>query len=730
MPYVLLCFSGGVIVVHQLSVLPAQWLVTVVLLCLAPALRWPRWRAPWAFLAGAAFAVHTAHGALNDRLPDHRTGESLTVVGRIVSIPSLTGSGARFVFHPEDANAANLPGALQVSWYGAPAGLAAGATWQLRLRLRSPRDRVNPGVADQERYFLLGRVGALASVVPHHANRQLRPGGGLHYQRQQLAATIQRHVQNADAAALAVALSVGDRQHISTELRQRLMATGTSHLVAISGLHVGLVAGGVWWLTSLLWRISGLSGGRIPAPLAGVGPALAAAALYAALAGFALPTRRALVMAVLAFTALLARRRASPWTILLVAFAGVLALDPLAPLGAGLWLSFGAVAVLLWVLRGRGPGKSSIGQFIWLQLLLLVALAPLTLWWFGQIAWLAPVANLFAIPLVGSLAVPVLLTGLAASIGSDAAGGFLLSWSGWMLEWLNDGLRLLVAIGPDVATMLVPPAPLMMLAIAGAVLLLLPRGVPGRIGGACLLLLTVLWQPSPPPSGRADVVLMDTGHGHSLLIRTHEHALLFDTGSRYFSRDLHAVLRQQGVSRLDRLVLSDSRAGSIGGADLLTLPVADRVGVGQPRTCAQVQDWVWDGVRFRFLDARIRGAGRCLLLIESGDDRLLVAHALTPGSRRALETGGVDEAVSWVIVPHHGNRKASSEVLARTLAPRTAFVSVDRNNRYGLPHADTVAWWEQAGSTVVTIGNTGAVSIRLGLGRYSAERQRGRYWQR
>lgn len=726
---VLLCFCLGVIVVHQLPALPPPWLFPVALCGSAPLLGQAGMRYPWACLAGAALAVHAAHSALEDRLPEERWRDVQTIEGRIADIPVITAYGARFTFRPMGHSAGDVPRKLLVRWFGAPPDLQAGSVWRLRLRLRPPTGRLNPGASDWERYYLLQRIGALANVVSDATNEQLVPGRGLHFVRQRLSELIRRHVHASDAEALAVALAVGDRQYISDALRDRLLATGTSHLVAISGLHVGLVAGGTWWLAGLFWRVAGLAGGRIPAAVAGVLPALVTASAYAALAGLALPTRRALLMAALAFTTLVARRGTSPWTMLCTALAAVLALDPLAPLGAGLWLSFGAVATLLFVAMGRSRTGFPAERFVMLQLVLLIALAPLTWWWFGQVAWLAAPANLFAIPLVGSLVVPVLLSGLGVAHISEPAGGFLLAWAGWMLNGFNQGLDVLVKAGPSVTEMAVPPAPIMLMALLGAALLMLPRGVPGRLQGCFLLFLPFLWQPPQPAVGTAQVIGMDVGHGHALLIRTRRHALLFDTGPKGFSEDLHHVLRHAGVERLDLLVISNERAGSGAGADKLATPVTRRVGFGHATACADLQAWSWDGVTFRFLDDEAARAGDCLLLVEADNERLLLGHALSPGGARALARAGLNGAVEWFVVPQHGHRKTASRELATQVAPRMAVIPVDRGNRYGLPHAETVATWEDTGATVLKTGDTGAITVHLGERRHGSERGR-RYWQR
>jgi len=744
----LLLFSAGIVIAHQLPVLPPVWLLPVVvvagLLCMVSGLTlFKSLIKPVCYLtAGAALAVHGAIHLLDDRLPAARAGEVVSIAGRIQGIPHTGGASARFILEPvadphgyADNVRQTLPERLRVSWYGAPPGLEAGSVWRFQLRLRPVRGRLNPGGFDGEGFDLLAGVGGHGVVVYNTQPQLLQAGQGLDRLRQRLSERIRRHIVHADAAALAVALGVGDRQYIGPDLRRRLQRTGTAHLVAISGLHIGLVSGGTWLLAAGLWRLLGGAARRYPAQLAAVVPAGLAGLGYAALAGFALPTQRALLMLALVYAGLLMRRRLSPWRILLLALAGVLLLDPLAPLGAGLWLSFGAVAALLLLLQGRrhnGAGESpwrSLQHFLWLQLALLAALAPLTLWWFGQVAWVAPLANSLAIGLVGSLAVPLLLTGLAVSLIHDAVGGFLLAWSGWLLQLLDAGLTLLVDALPAENRRLAPPAALMLCAVLGSVLLLLPRGLPGKAGGLCLLALAMVWQSPVLPAGQGRAVLLDAGHGHALIIRTRRHALLYDTGPAALGRELGAVLQGEQIRRLDKLILSNARAGSIGGVDRLALPAARIIGHGRDAGCRDIPPWTWDQVRFSFLDGQQGVYGHCALLVEAGADRLLVAHNMTPGSLSALASASVGP-VTWLVAPRHGHRAGLGAGVAAALAPGLVLIPIDAGNRFGLPHAEGLHWWRDAGAGVRSTGVDGAITLHLGTGRYQGARSHGRYWHR
>ncbi len=731
MRHICLAFCGGVLLAHQLPVLPPTWVPLSLLVLLTPLLRLSLFRAVWFLLAGVGLVVVSAQAALSDRLSAGEDGRVQTVQGRIIGVPAAGERDVRFLFRPLEPDLEDLPKRVRVRWFQAPIVPEAGSVWQLKLRLASPYQRVNPGVPDIERYYFANRIGATAQVVGAGDNRQLEKGRGLHNWRQRLGRWVRLRIADEDASALAVALTVGDRQLIDPQLRERLLVTGTAHLVAISGLHVGLVAGGTWLTCAALLRFVALPAKRWPATLLAIPPALAAAVIYSALAGFALPTQRALIMVTFGFLAVFLRRGTSPWNVLLYALCAVLLLDPLAPLGAGFWLSFGAVATLIYLAAGHSSAATSVESFGRVQLALLVALAPITLWWFGRIAWLAPLANAFAIPLVGSLVVPLLLTGVMLGQFSEALGGFLVGWAGWLLELLDHGLAMLASLNPGADIRAVPPFWVMLPVCLGVVTVLTPVALPVRLCGLLLVALPLAWKPAPIPEGGAVVVLADVGHGHALLIRTRRHALLYDTGPAWFGRDLARLLIHHGVRRPDAVVLSNDRAGSIGGADAALLDGATRIGPDQDITCADAAGWHWDGVELRFIRNASGADAGCLLMIDAGGDRLLVAHAVSRAGAAHVAAGALDP-VRWVIAPVHGHGEAVPSEFAARLGAETVFVPIDRNNRFGLPHEQALLDWDRAGTRTVTTGESGAVTIRLG-GDGSGDRTArgtGRYWLR
>ncbi|MBW3551657.1 MAG: ComEC family competence protein, partial [Proteobacteria bacterium] len=418
--------------------------------------RMPRWRALGALVLGVGLAwLHAGH-ALSLQLPVELEKGDFTVSGRIVDLPDHQLRRTRFTFRVDRGpgpSAAELPAALRgrtlsLSWYDGWDGadtarheLRAGQRWSLTTRLSAPRGLRNPGGFDSERHALARRVAASGYVKAPDTARLLAPAQGLNAWRERMSGRIDAAITASPSARFVRALALGDTRALTDEDWELLRANGLTHLIAISGFHVGLVAGfaalalgGVWWLFPALGR-------WCPRPIAAAMAGLAGAALYAAIAGFALPTvRTVLMIAVVAATRWQRRPLRIPDALALAAIA-VLLVDPLSVLMAGFWLSFAGVVWLVWCLPDfqRRP----LRDFLSAQGVATLGLLPLTVILFGQASTAGPFANLVAVPWWSLVVVPLSLIGTAldslqAGWGTWAWGAaawcFDLSWP--LFEWL------------------------------------------------------------------------------------------------------------------------------------------------------------------------------------------------------------------------------------------------------------------------------------------------------
>ncbi|MDX1610172.1 MAG: DNA internalization-related competence protein ComEC/Rec2, partial [Halofilum sp. (in: g-proteobacteria)] len=723
MAWIALALTAGAATLFALPALPPAWLAALLFLpACALLLAGPCLRPAGACLLGFALAALAAHARLEHTLAPGLAGADLRIEGRIDGLPQDDGRRLRFEFlvrsGSRDGHPVRLPRRVRLSWYGpGRAQPVPGERWRLTVRLRSPRGFANPGGFDYGRWLFRHGIGATGYVRDAPGPVRLAPARpSIDALRAGLRARLAPVLEQLEHPGMLRALTLGDRGGIPAGRWRTLVATGTNHLMAISGLHVGLVALLGYGLGRGLWRVGGPLRRRLPRPMLQALTALALAALYAALAGFALPTVRALTMLALALGAVCMRRRVRPGSVLAGAAVTVIAFDPLAVLAPGFWLSFGAVAAILWVCAGRLGRPRRLGGWLRLQCAIALALTPLLLALFREASLVAPLANALAVPWVSIATVPSALGGAALWPLWPALGAGLL----WLADtsllviwWLLERLA-----GLSFAQWRAPAHPHWMLALAlvGAAVLLLPRGVPGKPAALLAVLPLLLWQPPRPASGAFWVDVLDVGQGLAVVVRTARHTLVYDTGARFSPRfDAGSAVvvpfvRSVGVRRLDALVVSHGDDDHAGGADAVTRELRPRrIWTSVPARlhpaagfCARGLGWRWDRVRFRFLHPARDGVWRgnnasCVLRVDGPGGSLLLPGDIEAGAERALVAGGAALAADVVVAPHHGSATSSTPGFVAAVNPRWVLYSVGHGNRWGFPRPQVLAAWRPAG---------------------------------
>ncbi|MBP1125010.1 MULTISPECIES: DNA internalization-related competence protein ComEC/Rec2 [Pseudomonas] len=727
----------GLLTLRVLPALPATgWLLAMLVLALM--LLPFRTFALAFFLFGLSWACISAQWALNDRLPSALDGQTRWLEGRVVGLPQQTSTGVRFELADSRSRHTRLPRRIRVSWHGGPA-VHSGERWRLAVTLKRPSGLLNFQGFDHEAWLLAQRIGATGTV---------KDGERLTQARNAWRDTLRQRLMTVDAqgreAGLA-ALVLGDGSGLADEDWQVLQDTGTVHLLVISGQHIGLLAGLIYGLIALLARY-----GCWPAtwpwlPWA-CGLAFVAALGYGLLAGFGVPVQRACVMVGLVLLWRLRFRHLGAWWPLLLALNGVLVLEPLASLQPGFWLSFGAVAVLILAFGGRlGPWR------LWqawtrAQWLIAIGLFPLLLMLDLPISLSAPLANLVAVPWISLVVLPLALLGTAL-LAVPLVGEGLLWLAGGALDLLFQGLALLAAHLPAWIPAEVPLG-YWLVSLAGAVIVLLPSGVPFRLLGWPMLLLAVFTPRELVPHGRMDVVQLDVGQGQAIILRTRHHSVLYDAGPRSRATDLGArvvlpSLKKLGIASLDLMLISHADADHAGGAAAVArgLPVKRVVGGetdGLPeflgtQPCISGERWQWDGVSFELWQwpGAVDGNPKsCVLQVQANGERLLLTGDIDRAAERALLDSPLALRTDWLQAPHHGSRSSSSRPFVQQLAPTSVLISRGRGNAFGHPHAQVLERYRAVGSRVYDSAEQGAVRLQLGAFEpATVARAQRRFWR-
>ncbi|MHC6224696.1 DNA internalization-related competence protein ComEC/Rec2 [Pseudomonas sp. X10] len=688
-------------------------------------------------LLGLCWACWSAQGALDDRLAPALDGRTLWLEGRVVGLPRQDGQSVRFELSDVVSRRAELPRRLQLSWFGGPQ-VNSGERWRLAVSLKRPHGLLNPYGPDREARLLARRIGGTGTVK---AGALLEPASlawrdGV---RQRLLA-VEAHGRE---AAL-VALVLGDGGGLPREDWQVLQDTGTVHLLVISGQHIGLLAGLVYAMVAGLARL-GWWPQRLPWLPWACGLGMAAALGYGLLAGFQVPVQRACLMLAVVLLWRLRFRQLGPGWPLLLALNGVLLAEPLASLLPGFWLSFTAVAILIFTFAGRLGAWRPWQAWTRAQWAIAVGLLPALLALGLPVSFSAPLANLLAVPWISLAVLPLALLGTAL-LPVAGLGEALLWLAGGLLELL---FRLLAQVAHWRPAWLPEPLPLWAWALVclGALLLLLPRGVPLRGLGAVMLL--ALWVPREDiPEGQVEVWQLDVGQGLAILLRTRQHSLLYDAGPAMGEMDLGErvvlpTLRKLGVRELDLMLISHAHADHAGGAAAIHrgLPVRRVLGgeaaalpeALQAQPCVSGERWQWDGVAFslwRWPEGPDSNQRSCVLLVEAQGERLLLAGDIEAGAERAWLADTAVPQVDWLQSPHHGSRTSSSEAFIAATAPRGVLISRGRHNGFGHPHAEVMARYRRHGLTIHDSALEGALRLRLGShGEATGLRSQRRFWR-
>ncbi len=797
-----LCFTLGVWLLQQQAVLPGlawTWLFLCLPLALlvptqTPALRLARalLLAAFACTLGFYHAAWQAEQRLAVSLPDAWQGRDIEVIGVVAELPRSHERGQRFGFDVEKiltrvpgheffVPQAVVPPHLYLSTYydKQPLTLHAGERWRLTLRLKQPHGSSNPHGFDFEVWALENKVRAVGYVHPKGNNVRLdTQANGFFYRIESWRETVRDKFNatlgGAPYAGVLSALAIGDQSSIPQSQWQVFTRTGVNHLMSISGLHITMLSGFGFALCYWLWRRSTRLTLWLPARKAAALVAVLVATSYALLSGFAVPAQRTVYMVGAVAAALWLNRNFSLTQILSIALLGVLIPDPWAVLSPGFWLSFGAVAIILYVTAHRMGRSHWLAEYATVQWAMTIGLIPLLLGLFQQVSLVSPLANAFAIPLVSLIVVPLALLGAALPTEVPLwLAHIAMDWTMQLLEWLN-------ALPQAVWTQHAPPAWSIAVGMLGVLWMLAPRGFPARWLGLLPMLPMFLNTPEPPAPGALRLIVFDVGQGLAVAVQTRHHALLYDTGPDFSgdadsgNRILIPGLRALGIERLDGLVLTHDDIDHTGGTASMmqAMPiswVSSSLDDGHPlikqlairqsqpttlakslvmlqqvtdsRRCMDGQSWDWDDVRFEMLHPGRDSAASskphdndrsCVLRISAGDQHVLLAGDIEHGSeQRLLRQHAGQLPATLLVVPHHGSKSSSGYEFVATVLPDYAVFTAGYRNRFGHPKEEVLQRYADSGAELLRSDEDGAILVEMNAQGIQVERYRKthrRYW--
>ncbi len=729
-------------------------------------------------------ACNDARQWLHSTLAPACEGLPLVLTLQIDDVPTVIDGQGRVAatLPPAQTNdCGQLPRRLSLGWNADPddkqyTGWSPqpGEQWRVNLTLKRPIATLNFDGFDVHHYWLREGIGAIGRLTPPpRAQRPIRIDDrgtdtplSLSHRISRYRQMLAHRIANAlpetayPHQSILLGLAIGLQKSISPSQWTVLSATGTSHLVSISGMHVTLLAGWLAWVVMQLWPRMPALALRIPTRNAAALISVPVSALYAALAGWGVPAQRTVASLALACCMLLLQQRARPLDLLCLAATLVACTNPWSATSAGFLLSFGAVGILIF--SGTGRTQHAAPQFPRLQklthehIIVFIGLMPLSIALFGQYSWVSPIANLLAVGWMGLLTTPLILAACLLDIPllMQAAHASLTPiW--WMLEQLTS---LSLAWQPVAA----PPLTITVLSIAGGFLALMPSGLMLRTPGLLLIALPFIWPTDKPAHGEFELTVLDIGQGNSIAVRTRSHTLLVDAGNATSPRNdqgrmtVLPWLYHRGQRHWDAVLVSHNdsdHAGGIGSVLRTTRTGAlyanppfqplppDVAQIAQTRPCTAGTHWTWDDVRFDILypsEADLAtetedNAISCVLRISSRHgSALLPADIGIEQETKLIERLGADAIrADVVLVPHHGSDTSSSPDFIKATGARWAVFQVGYRNRYGHPKASISQTWQQHGADNLRTDHAGALRFSFtsqGIHMESARNTGQRFW--
>lgn len=681
------------------------------------------------FVLGLAFACMHLYLITPKNMPELEVLPQVQIEGSIVSMPAQNTDKTQFVLAIDRLDQHPVQGLVLLNWYNNKIPMYSGQHWRFTVKLKRPHNFQNPGSYDYAGFLATKHIywtGYILKPKPVLLKPAPEDFSWLKI-RERLEQQLYKLAPNEQTAGIIEALTLNLTNHISQDQWDLFRRTGTTHLFGISGEHIALVSGLVFGIFNWLWTRSQKLCLYLPAVYIASSFGLLSAWIYAFLAGFGAPVQRALIGCILYSVYCLGKQRFSSWQIWRYALVSVVCLEPHAVFMQGFYFSFLAVACLL-LTQQRWQFKNYVAPLA-LQLSCLIGLMPLTLYWYAYGSINGFFANLFAIPLVGLIIVPLAL--LLLLVCTYHWAWLLMLPLSWLVCLLTKGLELVEKISFINFNWSLSSIEFAC-ALMGALLLYMVLPVKPFIPIALLWLLLPFFPPrSLIQHGEASIQVLDVGQGLGVSIRTKNHILLFDTGDKFFSgSDLGKLvivpyLNALNIKHIDTIVISHPHKDHNGGLQTImqALPVNQLI-VNDPdyykqgSNCHNFPPWQWDGVEFRFFpisfSVKDKNNSCCVLHIKTAHGSVLLPGDIEKKAENFLvRTYGSALKSDVLIVPHHGSKTSSSPDFLQTVAPEYALASLGFDNRFGFPHDQTLSNYKNFNITFYRTDQCGMIEIKL-----------------
>ena len=711
------------------------------------------------------------------------------IQGEVSNIVHIKSGSSRFNFLVSswDGRKINEKFKVRLTWKTPDKPLLQGQKWQLAVKLKPAHGLANIGGFNyqvwlrQQQIIATGYVKTKTQTKVKTEIQTKKQNILLHQQtswRQYLYQKLSFVLTDKPLSALILALGLGERGELTREHWRVLSATATQHLIAISGLHIGIVAFAslifirtvirLLPLSSLLstsWQLKIM---QINLSYVAILCSVVMAWYYAYLAGFSIPTLRALVMLLLFWSLKIMHIKVTllPW--LLLAVLIILLLWPLSLLSASFWLSISALVIIFstfsrFSMRTIAPvitrDKTSLltleslpettvkkqwygvktRVLLWfktllvMQLALTIAMLPIAASLNYQLPLAAFFANIVAVPLMSVTVIPLTLLAVIALPFSLWLAHFftdlaLLSLSyvwQWLLYLASAEWAILAVSYQQIQAMMV-----FFVFIALAVFFRLTKAK--FIAALSLFITAVVIDFSAEQQQEWRFSVLDVGHGLAVVIEKNQHVFLYDTGASYpsgFNMADAAILpylKHQGYHVIDGVIISHNDNDHAGGLRHLRakmaikLVIANDLALKPDRHCISGQRFTWQGLVFEVLSPMKADGDKnddsCVVTISDGFHRVLLPGDISiKQEKRLLNVAGMAKKLSSdiLIAPHHGSKSSSSRSFLTAVMPRYVVFSTGYLNRWQMPSDEILGRYNGFDITTFNTVDEGMVTFKF-----------------
>lgn len=711
------------------------------------------------YIATAGFIWVYIHASvqLHSDFAQYLQGQDIELTGVVSKIQNQTSQYTRFILNTTQIDkripVSDLSSKLMLSWYNPESVIKVEQSCSVTVRLKSYWRFANPGSADIEKTMFLQGIAARGYVTKGICLETVPDKSQPVSLRDQLIEKFTRQKKELDYFGWMMALSFGNRDYLTAQDWQVLRQSGTAHLVAISGLHLSVIAMFAYFLAYQLTRLSVSACERFGAQRIAAVCAMLVVCCYAYIAGFSIPTQRALIMVCIALTAVILNKPVCSFPLLATTLLITLLWQPLSVLTASFWMTFVAVLAIFLIIKSS-PKVNKWWLILRIQILLAVALFPISLWFFQEGSLISPLVNLLAVPYISFLVLPLLLTAQVLFILDFSVCNALFDWLDYLLNYFWQFIQASTRFTFS-SYHFQPVLTGVILFQAGWLLFIFAREWIWRLMAIVLCASLILIRPDRLDNNQLRLSVLDVGQGLSAIIETRQHALLYDVGPQYpsgFNTSDAVVLpylRYRSINYVDKLVISHHDNDHAGGlemmlasglvAELLVGHAAEHKPSIPAQDCLQGRQWIWDNTQFNVLHppadwhARKNNSSCVIQIFHPAATILLTGDIEAEVEYRLLAEFGDKLRSDILIVPHHGSLSSSTPAFLEAVAPKFAIYSAGYRNRYGFPHATIQARYRAIGARQLNTAQEGAIVFELDVDkgiqqRPGYRRTSHRYW--